>query len=156
MADVRTRARYWLLAAVPLLLCLASLFHLGPKLHLAKQEEALDSLQLPDGSTLVLTIRPNDDIIEAFTVTLRRFYPDGRAERCLAGFKESYWWFARLRMRPDRKVDLRAWACSECIFDPATGVLRWNDNFYPPQPSWRDGYRRLPPKKEKGPEHGRM
>jgi hypothetical protein len=112
-------------------LLLIPIFHFGPTLGLAKKERTLSSMPLADGSKLVLTRKPNGSPIEAYSVFLYRVFPDEKVGKCLVGFKESYWWFAKLRMKSASVVDIRADGESVCNFDLDSWTLAWNDGYLP-------------------------
>jgi hypothetical protein len=114
-------------------LLLIPIFHLGPTLGLAKKERIVSSLPLADGSKLVLTQKPNGNLIEAYSVFLYRVFPDQKVGKCLVGFKESNWWFAKLRMKSASVVDIRADGQSACGFDLDSWTLTWNDRYLPPR-----------------------
>lgn len=119
-------------------LCVAAImFHLGPTLHFAKREKLIDSLRLPDGTRLLLTEKANASLSEPYTIRLYREYSDGKSERCLVGFEESYWWFGNLRRKSGGVVDIRALGCSICTYDPEAKSLKWNDGTYPTR--WSEG-----------------
>src|SRR5690349_19699376 len=96
---------------------LVLIIHLGPTLGLARKERTLSSVSLADGSKLVLTQKPNGSPMETYSVFVYRVFPDQRVGKCLVGFKESYWWFAKLRMKSAGVVDIRADGQSACSFD---------------------------------------
>lgn len=112
---------------------LIPIFYLGPTLGLAKEERVMSSLQLADGSKLVLTQKPNGKPIEVYSVFLYRVFPDQKVGKCLVGFKESYWWFAKLRMKSASVVDIRTDGQSACSFDLDSWTLAWNDGYLPPR-----------------------
>jgi hypothetical protein len=129
-----------MLAAIPCVL----LFHLGPSLCLNEKERVRDTLKLKDGSKMFLAQKPNGNWGEPFSVYVYRVLPDGRVARCLVGYEESYWWFAKLRMKSTNVVDIRACGQSVCNYDLNGWTLTWNDNSYPPRQSEGPLYLELP------------
>lgn len=129
------RAKY-ILVLIPvilvLLLFVARLYYFGPHSQSRRKEELLASLKLTDASLLFLVQRPNATRFEPYTVELYRLYKDGKADTCHVGDEESYWWFGGLKMRDDKSVKVTSMGITECIYDVATGVLRWTDKSYPP------------------------
>jgi hypothetical protein len=126
------RATFRVCATVILIaLPLIPIFHLGPYLGLAKKERALSSVTLADGSKLVLTQKPNGNPLEPYSVFVYRVFPEGKVGKCLVGFKESYWWFAKLRMKSAAVVDIRADGQSVCSFNVDSWTLAWNEGYLP-------------------------
>ena len=133
-------ARLVFASVVLLALLLVSIFHLGPMLGFAKKERAISSLLLPDGSKLVLTQKPNRNRLAPYSVFLYRVFPNQKMGKCLVGFKESYWWFAKLRMKSARVVDVKTDGQSVCSFDLDSWTLAWNDNCLPARQMDAPGY----------------
>lgn len=121
-----------------MLLIGVAFFHLGPDLHFGVRQRILSTIKLADGSRLFLTINPNRDIIEAYTVHLHRVYSSGAGSRCLVGFEESYWWFTTMAQKSNGIVNIGAFGRALCTYDPISGILQWNDKSLPPQPSQDD------------------
>jgi len=119
-------------------------FHLGPFLHFAKRAQVIDTLRLQDGSQLILSQRANPSLVEAYTVTLYRSHPDGRAEKCGVGCEESYWWFGALKSKSTNTIELRSCGLAVCTYNTETKVLSWNDNSYPPHTSEPPTYISVP------------
>ena len=133
--------------SLPLVAILGLLvFHLGPSLHLSQSEKVLDSMKLQDGSRLLLAQKANKDLFEAYTVILYRVNADGKVEKCLIGFEESYWWLASLKPKNEKLIDVRSLGVSLCTYNLETKTLTWNDNSYPPRQSSLIGYQNVPHK----------
>ena len=110
-------------------LLLIPILHLGPSLGFAKKERELSSVPLADGSKLVLTQKSNGNLFAPYSVFVYRVFSDQKVGKCLVGFKESYWWLAKLRMKSASLVDIKADGQSVCSFDLDSWTLVWNDGY---------------------------
>jgi hypothetical protein len=70
----------WALVAALVAIVGVAVFHLGPSLYTSRSVQRLCSLRLKDGSLLALVLQANGNLIEAYTVTLYRFYPAGTVQ----------------------------------------------------------------------------
>src|SRR5262245_1208570 len=111
------------LVALALVVLGLAFLHLGPHLYLVRGEQVIAVSRLQDGSQLILSQSANNSLAEAYTVRLYRLYSDGRAERCLVGFEESYWWFGNLKVKSTNVVELRTWGLPACTYRIDTKVL---------------------------------
>src|SRR5258706_15094317 len=125
------RTRLIFCAGLLLVLVLSiAIFHLGPSLNLSRSGRLVDSMELSDGSRLILVQRPNHNLVEAYTVVLYRRYTNGQVEKCPVGFEESYWWRGSLKEKGGKLIDVRSLGASLCTYDLEKKVLTWNDNSY--------------------------
>jgi hypothetical protein len=139
------RTRLIFCAGLLLMLVLSAvIFHLGPSLHSSRTGRVVDSMQLSDGSRLILVQRPNDNLVEAYTVVLFRRYTNGQVEKCQIGFEESYWWMGSLKQKGGKLIDVRSLGASLCTYDSEKKVLTWNDNSYPKRESSSPVYINIP------------